>query len=111
MSFWWRAIYDDGSVVEEVAGLSSEAIDRTKLKRFELRSGAVDVFALEFDDPAPRKLVFRRRTELRNGVPAGVCCLVGWNDPQGLHLWRCSEDGSVLPDPFPDVQLVPCEAL
>jgi hypothetical protein len=104
---WWRAVYRDGSVLDEVAGLSSESIDRSRLRRFELRSGALDVLALEFPD-SDKKLVFRRRTEFRNGLPVGVVCLVGWNGPDGLHLWRCTED-DVIPDPFPEVQLVPCE--
>lgn len=106
---WWRAILTDGSLVEEVAGISSEFIPRDRLKRFELRCGAVDVMALEFANPAEQKLVFRRRTELRNGVPMPPVCIVGWNGPNGLQLWRCSEDGTVVPDSSPDVQLVPCE--
>jgi hypothetical protein len=106
---WWRAIYDDGSVFEEVNGVSSEAIDRDRLRRFEIRSGAIDVAAFDFDGTT--KLVFRRRTEVSlDGAPTGVVVLAGWNAPDGLHLWRVTEQ-SVTPDPDPEVDLVPCERL
>lgn len=110
MAFWWRAIYGDGAVVDELPGLSSEAIDREKLKRFELRAGAADVLAIEFDEPG-RRLVFRRRTDVVGGVPTATCVLVGWNAADGLHIWRVSEGTPPVPEPFPDIELVPCEVL
>lgn len=110
MAFWWRAVYDDGSFLEEVDGVSSEMIDRSKLARFELRHGAVDVLALEFVDRTKR-LVFRRRTEIVRGIFQKPYCLVGWNGPNGVEVWRCDEEGRVAPEPDAGIQLIPCEVL
>lgn len=110
----WRALYADGTVLDEHPGVSTEHIDRARLTRFELRSDVGrELVAVEFTPDGGRNLIYRRRTEVRMGASAPVVThLVGWRDrdSERVVLHPVGDDGHVGPA-IEDhgVELVPAE--
>ena len=77
----WRAIYRDGTVVEQYdekrdpIEVSSEVLDRKKVMTFFIIQGQVPVFTLHLDEG--QNLIYRRRISVTE-YKAKICHLVGW---------------------------------
>jgi hypothetical protein len=110
----WKALYQDGTLIEESPEVSSENIDRDKLKEFYLcnTQGAI-VFAGFFNPN--KKLIFRKRTFMNNqGETLGIVYLVGWHEKIGKGsvktICYLYPDGHIeLDDSREDLALRPCE--
>ncbi|SNQ59538.1 hypothetical protein [Candidatus Methanoperedens nitratireducens] len=102
----WRAIYDDGTVIDqfnetrEPIEVSSEIIDRKKVKTFLIMQGQVPVFRLELNEG--QRLFYRRRTSISAGIEQTkdqICHIAGWQQNiQGEMKWRIAfifEDGKI----------------
>jgi hypothetical protein len=99
----WRAIYDDGTAVDQYdekrdpIEVSSEVIDRKKVKTFLIIWDQVPVFTLHLEEG--QKLFYRRRTTLTVGKE--ICHLAGWQQEVGADgemVWRIAfvfEDGRI----------------
>lgn len=110
----WRALYADGSVLEQHPGVSTEHIDRARLTRFELRAdNGRDLIAVEFTPGGGRNLVYRRRTAMRMDASVPVVThLVGWRDRDSgrVIVHPVTEDGRIGgPTEDHGIDLVPAE--
>ncbi|MEX2439691.1 MAG: hypothetical protein WD739_07400 [Actinomycetota bacterium] len=71
----WRAVYEDGSFLEEDGreGGAYAALDRARLRRFELYAGPLDLSpAFAVDVPEGSRLVYRLKRTWRAGVFAAA---------------------------------------
>ena len=110
----WIAIYNDGSKHMEEELKSTDNVDRTQLKQFQLFNDSKLVFNGFFDND--RKLIFRRRTYLdMSGNQKGIVYLVGWHmNVSGKSIKSICyvyEDGHIeFDDSRDDLELTPKES-
>lgn len=102
LTLTWRAIYKDGIVLDQYdekrdpVEVSSEVIDRKKVKTFFIMQGQVPVLTLHLDEG--QNLIYRRRVTVK-GEDRQICHLAGWQQIiQGetvQSIVYLSEDGTI----------------
>lgn len=94
----WRAILDDGSIVAPPA--SSDAVDRDRIRKFQLIEVQTGKAFLEVGMPRPQeqRLVYRARKDYEPGVGlTQVCHLVGVRErDKDTNIWVIDHPGQPL---------------
>ena len=70
--FKWKAIYDDGTSLEQG---NYEDINKEKLIAFEIWNGDIRLISLRFQKG--QRLIWRRRVEMSQGGQKEVCHIIG----------------------------------
>lgn len=89
LTLTWRALYKDGTVVDQYdekrdpIEVSSEVIDRKKVKTFFIMREQVPVLTLHLDEG--QNLIYRRRVSI-TGDEKQICHLAGWQHGVGIGI-------------------------
>lgn len=94
----WRAVYNDGSYLEQSDANGYADIDRARLASFCLFKGDTLIFQLVMKDG--QRLIWRKRVIVTPGAGEQVWHLIGWQKTVAGENIQCiaylSDDGFVL---------------